>query len=68
VNEAGETGFVVVPEQIHELARAMNTLLGDAALAARMGQTARARYEALFSGEALGRAYCALYHDVTRNR
>ncbi|SMG44751.1 glycosyltransferase [Paraburkholderia susongensis] len=68
VNEAGETGLVVAPEQAHELARAMNTLLGDAALAERMGQAARARYEALFSGEALGRAYGALYHDVTRNR
>jgi rhamnosyl/mannosyltransferase len=66
VNENGETGFVVEPEQASELARAMNALLNDEALAARMGQAARARYEALFSGEALGRAYSALYRDVMR--
>jgi rhamnosyl/mannosyltransferase len=66
VNENGETGFVVEPEQASELARAMNALLNDDALAARMGQAARARYEALFSGEALGHAYSALYRDVMR--
>jgi rhamnosyl/mannosyltransferase len=66
VNEDGVTGFVVAPEQAPELARAMNALLADDALAARMGQAARARYEALFSGEALGDAYSALYRDVTR--
>ncbi|MFL9990394.1 glycosyltransferase [Paraburkholderia sediminicola] len=66
VNEDGVTGFVVAPEQPQELARAMNALLGDDDLAARMGHAARARYEALFSGEALGNAYSALYNDVTR--
>ncbi|MFM0166018.1 glycosyltransferase [Paraburkholderia sediminicola] len=66
VNENGVTGFVVAPEQPQELARAMNALLGDDDLAARMGHAARARYEALFSGEALGNAYSALYNDVTR--
>jgi glycosyltransferase involved in cell wall biosynthesis len=64
VNEDGVTGFVVAPEQSGELARAMNMLLGDDALAARMGRAARGRYEAMFSGEALGNAYSALYQSV----
>jgi rhamnosyl/mannosyltransferase len=66
VNQDGVTGFVVPPEHPDELARVVNTLLRDGALAARMGQAARARYEALFSGDALGRAYTALYDEVAR--
>jgi rhamnosyl/mannosyltransferase len=66
VNQDGESGFVVSPERPDELGRAMNTLLHDSALAVRMGQAARARYEAVFSGDALGRAYTALYNEVAR--
>ncbi|MFM0684399.1 glycosyltransferase [Paraburkholderia strydomiana] len=66
VNQDGESGFVVSPERPDELGRAMNTLLHDSALAVRMGQAARARYEAVFSGDALGRAYAALYNEVAR--
>jgi rhamnosyl/mannosyltransferase len=68
VNENNVTGFVVAREQAQDLAHAMNTLLGDDALAATMGRAARARYETLFSGEALGRAYSALYQEVTQKR
>ncbi|WP_144108562.1 glycosyltransferase [Paraburkholderia sp. BCC1886] len=68
VNEAGVTGFVVSPEAPQELARAMNTLLADVDLAATMGRAARARYERLFSGDALGRAYSALYQEVAPSR
>jgi rhamnosyl/mannosyltransferase len=68
VNEDGVTGFVVPPEQPAALADAINALLGDGELAARMGIAARNRYEALFSGEALGEAYSALYSEVTRTR
>jgi len=42
----------------------MNALLADADLAARMGRAARARYELLFSGPALGRAYATLFREV----
>jgi glycosyltransferase involved in cell wall biosynthesis len=66
VNQHGVTGFVVAPEQPKELAGAMNVLLSDDALAAHMGQAAREHYETLFSGEALGKAYSALYDDVAR--
>ncbi|AXF07062.1 glycosyl transferase [Paraburkholderia graminis] len=64
VNENGVTGFVVAPEAPQELARAMNALLDDDALAVQMGRAARERYEALFSGLALGRAYGALYREI----
>ncbi|MBN3808179.1 glycosyltransferase [Paraburkholderia sp. Ac-20347] len=66
VNEDGVTGFVVPPEQPATLADAINALLGDAELAARMGIAARNRYEALFSGEALGEAYSRLYREVLK--
>lgn len=64
VNADGETGFVVPPENPAALAQAMNTLLDDDDLAMRYGHAARLRYEQMFSGEALGLAYAALYREV----
>ena len=64
VNTNGETGFVVEPGCADALAAAMNRLIADDGLATRMGVAARARYERLFSGEALGREYAALYREV----
>lgn len=64
VNADGETGLVVAPAKPAALADAMNRLLADEALAARMGLAARERYERLFSGAALGREYAALYREV----
>ncbi len=68
VNLHGETGFVVPPESPEALAHAMNALLGDGALAEKFGRAARRRYEALFSGHALGKAYAQLYQDVLNKR
>lgn len=68
VNLHDETGFVVPPESPVALAQAMNALLGDGVLAENFGHAARRRYEALFSGPALGRAYAQLYQDVLKNR
>ena len=68
VNLHDETGFVVAPESPEALAHAMNALLSDGALAEKFGRAARRRYEALFSGPALGKAYAQLYHDVLKNR
>lgn len=65
VNADGETGFVVEPENPGALANAMNRLLDDDVLAAQMGGAARARYERLFSGEALGREYAKLFREVS---
>ncbi len=64
VNAHEETGFVVAPESPSELRRAMNNLLADDNLAVTMGNAARSRYERLFSGPALGRAYVALFREV----
>ena len=68
VNAEGETGFVVEPEDPDALANAMNRLLEDDALTVRMGLAARARYERLFSGEALGREYAKLFREVAERR
>jgi glycosyltransferase involved in cell wall biosynthesis len=64
VNEHGVTGLVVPPESPRELSRAIRELLTDAPRAQNMGREARARYERLFSGPALGRAYSDLYRHV----
>jgi len=64
VNKDGETGLVVPPESPQALAQAMNTLLIDEAAAQQFGRASRQRYETLFSGKALGKAYAHLYSDV----
>ncbi len=64
VNAHEETGFVVEPESPEALVSAMNTLLLDETLSARMGTAARNRYEKLFSGPALGQAYAGLFREI----
>ena len=64
VNRDGETGLVVAPGEAAPLAEAMNTLAGDGALAERLGAGARARYESLFTGVAMGKRYAALYREL----
>ena len=66
INADGESGIVIPPENAAALSAAMNTLLENTELAAEYGKAARRRYEMLFSGEALGRAYADLYHAVSR--
>lgn len=50
--------------EIFELVTGFFELLEDSALADSLGQGARARYERLFSGPALGRAYAGLFREV----
>lgn len=64
VNADGKTGLVVAPENPAALAAAMNRLLHEPQLAAQFGAAARQRYEQLFSGQAMGQAYAALYREV----
>jgi rhamnosyl/mannosyltransferase len=64
INADGETGIVVAPDDPTALADAM-TRLQDEALASRYGAAARQRYETMFSGTALGRAYADLYKEVS---
>jgi glycosyltransferase involved in cell wall biosynthesis len=65
VNSHEETGFVVAPESTEQLTQAMNTLLADEVLANNLGQAARQRYDRLFSGPALGKAYASLFREVS---
>jgi glycosyltransferase involved in cell wall biosynthesis len=64
VNAHGESGLVVPPENPVALAEALNALLQNPHLAESLGRGARARYERLFSGPALGRAYADLFREV----
>lgn len=64
INQHGQTGLVVPPADAPALAQAMNDLLGDAELAARYGRAARTRFEQVFAGEHMGRAYHALFAQV----
>jgi glycosyltransferase involved in cell wall biosynthesis len=64
VNLDGTTGIVVPPADVSALASALVRLQRDAEAARQFGIAARRRYEALFSGEALGSAYEAIYGEV----
>jgi rhamnosyl/mannosyltransferase len=64
VNLDRVTGFVVEPGDTPALVRAMNRLLADDALAARMGRAARERYEELFTAERMARSYASLYAEM----
>lgn len=68
INVNGETGIVVPPENPAELAWAMNRLMEDTDLSQRFGRSARGRYEALFSGPALGKAYASLYRKTIEEK
>ena len=48
----GETGFLVVPGDVADLATHVITLLRDPELRARMGAAGRARVERLYSAQA----------------
>jgi glycogen synthase len=76
----GETGLLVPIDQAggdsfepidparfsHDLAIAINRLLADSDLRARMGQAGRRRVEDLFSWEAIARRTIDLYESLTR--
>lgn len=64
VNANEETGLVVAPDSSSALAGALNILLADDAGANEFGRGARARYERLFSGPALGKAYSDLFREM----
>ena len=66
VNKHSETGFVVPPESPIQLAQAINILLSNEETAISMGQNARKRYEKMFSGEALGKAFADVYEELVK--
>lgn len=68
VNLDQETGMVICPEDARALASALRRFLADESFGLQCGRRARARYDLLFSGAALGRAYLNLYQGVVSRR
>ena len=64
VNVHGKTGLVVPPSDSSALRSAMDKLFYDGDLAKQMGDNARARYEQLFTGRAMGLRYSEIYQQV----
>lgn len=67
VNLHNKTGLVVEPASPKALAAAMNHLLANSACVIKMGNSARHRYEKLFSGRAMGEAYIKLYKKLLQH-
>lgn len=66
INLHNQTGLVVPPESPDALAQAMNALLVDTPMAERMGLAARRRYDAYFSGPAMGQGYVDVFNSVLK--
>ena len=66
VNQHGETGLVVPPGDAMALRDALNTLVADADLRARMGERGRARVVQDFSIERMATQTAELYRDVQK--
>ena len=64
VNLHENTGLVIQPENIDQMANAMQNMLCDNKLANNFGRNARLRYEQNFSGDALGKAYLSAYQEA----
>jgi rhamnosyl/mannosyltransferase len=62
-----KTGYVVSPGNSEKLAIAMNKLLANDTIAGQFGDVARQKYEEIFSGPALGKAYVELYKNTANN-
>jgi glycosyltransferase involved in cell wall biosynthesis len=60
----GETGFLVTPGNVDELRDRVAQLLGDRALAARMGERARAVVLEKFTWEACAQRCLAVYREL----
>jgi len=66
INISGETGLVVKPDDPVSLNDAILTICNNDELTAKFGAAAKARYEKEFTGEAMGRRYAELYHDLIK--
>jgi glycosyltransferase involved in cell wall biosynthesis len=60
----GETGYLVPPRAVRPLADAMNELIADPALRARLGQQGRRRFTEQFRHEKMTREIRALYERL----
>lgn len=66
VNQDGETGIVVEPSDVGALEGALNALVNDPALRARLGTGARARVLSTFTVPGMIDRTTALYQEVTQ--
>lgn len=64
VNQDGETGFVVPPEDPAKLAEVINRLFDNPQLADQMGRNARRRYETHFTPQVMANAYADIYQNL----
>lgn len=64
INIHEKTGLVVKPDDSDALRCAMDTLNRDESLSRTFGEAASRRYEALFTGKAMGERYYQLYRTL----
>src|SRR5437773_8466358 len=64
VSIGGETGLTVAPQNVEELASAMNLLLDNEHLRAQYGRAARRRVEAQFTANVMTQRTLALYNEI----
>ena len=60
----GRTGYLVEPDAVDQVAKALRPLLSDATLRHQLGHNARQRVEKGFSSTAMARSYCELYDEL----
>jgi len=64
VNEDGVTGYTVPAADAPALAQALDRIAGDAALARRLGEAARRRYEERFTARGMAGAVRSVYESL----
>ena len=64
----GENGLIVPPNDVEKLADALRSLLSDPERRRRMGENGRAKVEARYSWERIGRALVEVYEAVGGGR
>ena len=60
----GETGYLLPPQSVHELAEALMELAGDATLRQRLGQTGRERFTEQFRHQTMTRRIRDVYASL----
>jgi rhamnosyl/mannosyltransferase len=64
VNQHGKTGYVVPPENVEELAKAIRRLLDNPALRDEMGEAGRLRVEQQFTSTKMAEALLHVYQEM----
>ncbi len=64
VSVGGKTGITVTPQNVQELASAMNLLLENEQLRIQYGRAARRRVETQFTAKVMSRRTLALYNEI----